>query len=158
MGNNHKRILIVDDEANVRTVFSNILRKENYLVKAVKGAPQALKAIDEEGFDLALVDLGKPKKDGIEILENIKKRKSEIAVIIYTGHSSIPTAVAAIRRGATDYLNRPFSPEELKLSIRKALEKVEEDKIEKTGSLGLKIVNLDRMKKEEEEKDLDVHQ
>lgn len=137
MGKNHKRILVVDDEANVRTVFSDVLRRENYLVKAVKGAPQALKAMDEESFDLALVDLGRPKTDGIEILENIKKRKPEIAVIIYTGHGSITTAVTAIRRGATDYLNKPFSPEELKLSIRKALEEVgEEDKIEKIGSLG----------------------
>ena len=125
MGKNSKRILVVDDEANVRTVFSDVLRKENYLVKAVKGAPQALKAIDEESFDLALVDLGRPKMDGIEILENIKKRKPEITVIIYTGHGSIPTAVAAIRRGATDYLHKPFSPEELKLSIRKALEEAE---------------------------------
>jgi len=50
---------------------------------------------------------------------------TEIAVIIYTGHGSIPTAVAAIRREATDYLNKPFSPEELKLSIRKALEEAE---------------------------------
>ena len=125
MGKNSKRILVVDDEANVRTVFSDVLRKENYLVKAVKGAPQALKAIDEESFDLALVDLGRPKMDGIEILENIKKRKPEIAVIIYTGHGSIPTAVAAIKREATDYLSKPFSPEELKLSIRKALEEAE---------------------------------
>jgi len=125
MGKNHKRILVVDDEANVRTVFSDVLRKENYLVKAVKSAPQALKAIDEESFDLALVDLGRPKMDGIEILENIKKRKPEIAVIIYTGHGSIPTAVAAIKREATDYLSKPFSPEELKLSIRKALEEAE---------------------------------
>ncbi|GAH64199.1 unnamed protein product [marine sediment metagenome] len=125
MGKNSKRILVVDDEANVRTVFSDVLRKENYLVKAVKGAPQALKAIDEESFDLALVDLGRPKTDGIETLENIKKRKPEIAVIIYTGHGSIPTAVAAIRKGATDYLHKPFSPEELKLSIRKALEEAE---------------------------------
>lgn len=125
MGKNHKRILVVDDEANVRTVFSDVLRRENYLVKAVKGAPQTLKAIDKESFDLALVDLGRPKTDGIEILENIKKRKPEIAVIIYTGHGSISTAVAAIRRGATDYLHKPFSPEELKLSVRKALKEAE---------------------------------
>ena len=137
MGKNSKRILVVDDEANVRTVFSDVLRKENYLVKAVKDAPQALKAIDEENFDLALVDLGRPKTDGIETLENIKKRKPEIIVIIYTGHGSIPTAVAAIRRGATDYLHKPFSPEELKLSIRKALEEAERKiKIEKIGNLG----------------------
>jgi len=125
MKKNRKRILIVDDETNVRTVFSDVLRREGYLTKAVKDGPEALKAIDEETFDLALVDLRTSGMDGIEILESIKKRKPQIAVIIYTGHGSVTTAVAAMRRGAADYLNRPFAPEDLKLSIRKALEAVE---------------------------------
>jgi len=60
--------------------------------------------------------------DGIEVLENIKKRKPQIPVIIYTGYGSVTTAVEAMRKGAADYLNKPFSPEELKSSIRKALE------------------------------------
>lgn len=125
MKKNRKRILIVDDETNVRTVFSDVLRREGYLTKAVKDGPEALKTIDEETFDLALVDLRTSGMDGIEILESIKKRKPQIAVIIYTGHGSVTTAVAAMRRGAADYLNRPFAPEDLKLSIRKALEAVE---------------------------------
>lgn len=122
MEKNRKRILIVDDEANARKVFSDVLRREAYLVKAVKDGPGALKAIDEETFDLALVDLGISEMDGIEILENIKRGKPQIPVIIYTGHGSITTAVAAMRRGAADYLNKPFSPEELMLAIKKALE------------------------------------
>ncbi|MFQ5836048.1 MAG: response regulator, partial [bacterium] len=56
------------------------------------------------------------------VLENIKKRKPQIPVIIYTGYGSITTAVEAMRKGAADYLNKPFSPHELKSSIRKALE------------------------------------
>lgn len=122
MKKKHQRIFIVDDEANVRAVFSDVLRREGYIVKGVKDGPEAIKAIDEESFDLALVDLGMPKMDGIEVLENIKKRKPQIAVIIYTGHGSVTTAVAAMRRGAADYLNRPFSPEELMFAIKKALE------------------------------------
>ncbi|GAI46014.1 unnamed protein product, partial [marine sediment metagenome] len=78
--------------------------------------------VDEETFDLALVDLRMPCMDGIEVLENIKKRKPQIPVIIYTGYGSITTAVEAMRKGAVDYLNKPFSPDELKSSIRKALE------------------------------------
>ena len=117
------RILLVDDEANVRTVFSDVLRKESYIVKAVKDGPEAIKAIDEDNFDLALVDLRMPCMDGIEVLKNIKKRKPQIPVIIYTGYGSITTAVEAMRKGATDYLNKPFSPEDLKSSIRKALER-----------------------------------
>ena len=122
MEKNLKRILIVDDEANVRVVFSDVLRKENYIVKVAEDGPQAIKAVDEETFDLALVDLRMPRMDGIEVLENIKKRKPQIPVLIYTGYGSVTTAVEAMRKGAVDYLNKPFSPEDLKSCIRKALE------------------------------------
>jgi CheY-like chemotaxis protein len=122
MERKQKRILIVDDEANVRAVFSDVLRKESYIVKGAKDGPEAIKAIDEETFDLALVDLRMPRMDGIEVLKNIKKRKSQIPVIIYTGYGSVTTAVEAMRKGAAEYLNKPFSPEDLKSCIRKALE------------------------------------
>ncbi len=115
-------ILLVDDEANVRTVFSDVLKRVGYQVKAVEDGHKAIKEVEEKTYNLALVDLRMPKMDGIEILENIKKRKPQIPVIIYTAHGSITTAVEAMRKGASDYLNKPFSPEELKLSIRKALE------------------------------------
>ena len=115
-------ILLVDDEANVRTVFSDVLKRVGYQVKAVEDGHKAIKEVEEKTYNLALVDLRMPKMDGIGVLENIKKRKPEIPVIIYTGHGSITTAVQAMRKGASDYLNKPFSPEELKLSIRKALE------------------------------------
>jgi len=122
MEKNQKRILIVDDETNVRTVFSDVLRREGYIVKAVKDGPEAIKAIGEETFDLALVDLRMPQMDGIEVLENIKKRKPQISVIIYTVHGSVTTAVEAMRKGAADYLNKPFSPDELMIAIKKALQ------------------------------------
>ncbi len=115
-------ILLVDDEANVRTVFSDVLKRVGYQVKAVEDGQEAIKEVEEKTYNLALVDLRMPTMDGIEILENIKKRKPQIPVIIYTGHGSITTAVEAMRKGASDYLNKPFSPEELKLSIRNALE------------------------------------
>ena len=117
-----KYILVVDDEINVRTVFSDILKKEGYYVRGAKDGYEAIKAVDKESFDLVLVDLGMPRMNGIETLENIKKRKPQLQVIIYTEYGSIATAVEAIRKGAVDYLNEPFSPRELKLSIKKALE------------------------------------
>ncbi len=122
MEKRQRRILLVDDEANVRTVFSDILRKESYIVKEVKDGSEAIKAIDEETFDVALVDLRMPHMDGIEVLENIKKRKPEIPVIVYTGYGSITSAVEAMRKGAFNYLNKPFSPQQLKSNIKKALE------------------------------------
>ncbi len=117
-----KYILVVDDEINVRTVFSDILKKEGYYVRGAKDGYEAIKAVDEESFDLVLVDLGMPRMNGIKTLENIKKRKPQLQVIIYTEYGSITTAVESIRKGAVDYLNEPFSPRELKLSIKKALE------------------------------------
>ena len=122
MEKRRKRILLVDDEANVRTVFSDVLRRESYIVKGVEDGPEAIKAVKEETFDLALVDLKMPHMDGIEVLENIKKVKPQLPVIIYTGCGSVTSAVESMRKKAADYLSKPFSPDELKLSIRKALE------------------------------------
>ena len=117
-----KNILVVDDDMSVRTTFSSVLRQEGYRVTAVKNGYEAIKAIDEESFDLALVDLGMPGMDGIEVLEKIKTRRPQTRVIIFTGYGSITTAVEAMRKGATDYLNKPFSPHELKAGVKKGLE------------------------------------
>lgn len=122
MGKKRKKILLVDDEANVIKVFSDVLRNENYIVKGVDNGPEAIKAIEKETFDLALVDLRMQGMDGIEVLENIKKIKPHLPVIIYTGYGSVTTAVESMRKRAADYLNKPFSPEELKSSIKKALQ------------------------------------
>lgn len=121
MEKRRKRILLVDDEANVRKVFSDVLSRESYTVKGVENGPEAIRAIKEETFDLALVDLRMPCMDGIEVLENIKKIKPQLPVIIYTGYGSVTSAVESMRKKAADYLNKPFSPEELKSSIRRAL-------------------------------------
>lgn len=125
MEKKRKKILLVDDEANVIKVFSDVLGRESYIVKGVENGSEAIKAIEEETFDLALVDLRMPCMDGIEVLENIKKIKPHLPVIIYTGYGSITTAVESMRKKAADYLNKPFSPEELKSSIKKALEGAE---------------------------------
>ena len=117
-----KNILVVDDDMSVRTTFSSVLRQEGYRVTAVKNGYEAIKAVDEESFDLALVDLGMPGMDGIEVLEKIKTRRPQVRVIIYTGYGSITTAVEAMRKRAADYLNKPFCPQELKAGVKKALE------------------------------------
>ena len=117
-----KNILVVDDDMSVRTTFSSVLRQEGYQVTAVKNGYEAIKAIDEESFDLALVDLRMPGMDGIEVLEKIKSGRPQTRVIIYTGYGSVTTAVEAMRKGAADYLNKPFSPNELKAGVKKALE------------------------------------
>jgi len=118
-----KYILLVDDEVNARVVFSDVLRGEGYRVKEVKDGYEAIKAIERESFDLALVDLRMPKMSGIEVLENIKKKKPQVPVIIYSGYITPSTAVEAMRKGAFDYISKLSSLEELKLSIKRALTK-----------------------------------
>ncbi len=118
-----KNILVVDDDTGVRTVFSSILRKEGYRVTAVKNGYEAIKVIDKESFDLALVDLRMPGLDGIQVLERIRSRRPQTRVIIYSAYGLVEDAVEAMRKGATDYLNKPFSPNELELNVKKALEK-----------------------------------
>ncbi len=115
-------ILLVDDEANVRTVFSDVLKRAGYRVKLVEDGHEAIKELEQKTYNLALVDLRMPKMGGIQVLESLKKIKPELPVIIYTGYGSVTTAVEAMRKGASNYLSKPFSPEELKLAIKKALE------------------------------------
>ncbi|TET12839.1 sigma-54-dependent Fis family transcriptional regulator [Candidatus Aerophobetes bacterium] len=121
-----KNILLVDDDMSVRTVFSSVLRREGYRVNTVKDGYEAIKVVEEKDFDLALVDLMMPGLDGIQVLERIKSRRPEIRVVIYTGYGSVPTVVEAMRKGAVDYLAKPFSPDELKAGVKKALEKGED--------------------------------
>ena len=117
-----KSILVVDDDMSVRTIFSSILRKEGYRVTAVKDGYEAIKAIDQESFYLALVDLRMPGLDGIQVLEKIKSRRPQTQVIIYSGFGSVEDEAEAMSKGAIDYLTKPFSSNELKARVKKALE------------------------------------
>ena len=117
-----KSILVVDDDMSVRTIFSSILRKEGYRVTAVKDGYEAIKAVDQESFYLALVDLRMPGLDGIQVLEKIKSRRPQTRVIIYSGFGSLEDETEAMSKGAVDYLAKPFSSNELKTRVKKALE------------------------------------
>ena len=115
-------ILLVDDEANIRTVFSDVLKRAGYRVKAVEDGHEAIKEVEQNTYNLALVDLRMPGLDGIQVLEKIKSIRPQTRVIIYTGFGSLEDETEAMSKGAADYLTKPFSPEELKLAIKKALE------------------------------------
>lgn len=117
-----KNILVVDDDMSVRTIFSSILRKEGYRVTAAKDGYEAMKAIDQETFYLALVDLRMPGLDGIQVLEKIKSRRPKTQVIIYSGFGSVEDQAEAMSKGAVGYLTKPFSSNELKARVEKALE------------------------------------
>ncbi|MBA7697859.1 Transcriptional regulatory protein ZraR [subsurface metagenome] len=98
------------------------MKRAGYRVKAVEDGHEAIKEVEEKTYNLALVDLRMPGLDGIQVLEKIKSTRPQTRVIIYTGFGSLEDETEAISKGAADFLTKPFSPEELKLAIKKVLE------------------------------------
>jgi DNA-binding NtrC family response regulator len=120
--NEPANILIIDDEESIRDSCTQALDKTGYRVKAVKNATEGLRAFKDEFFHLVLLDLKLPGINGMEVLTKIKEENPETPVIIITGFASIQSAVEAMKRGACDYLAKPFGPEELRIVVKKALD------------------------------------
>ena len=115
------KILVVDDEDIVRTSCSRTLSPEGYEIRLAKNGAEGLKMASEERFDLVLTDLKMPDMDGIEVLRIIKEQWPETAVIIVTGYQTVDTAVKAIKLGAYDYIEKPFTPDALISAVAEAM-------------------------------------
>jgi two-component system NtrC family response regulator len=115
-------ILIVDDEKNYLVVLKELLSEENYEVITAENALQALEIFKESDLDLVLTDMRMPKIDGIELLESIRSINNEVPVIIMTAYATVEKAVKAMKKGAFDYVTKPFQNEELKITVRKAID------------------------------------
>ena len=118
-------ILLVDDHKNTIRIWSDILSEEGYLVLSAETGKQALDIFQEEKIDLVVLDMMLPDMKGLEVLEKIKEIKNDIIVIMVTGFGGVETAVKAMRLGAHNYRTKPVEPEDLKESIKKALETLE---------------------------------
>ncbi len=116
-------ILIVDDDASVLHFLSRLLIKEGYDVTTSQCGEAALELVQAQAFDLALVDLRMPGMGGLEVLARLRQWSLDTEVIILTAHGSLESAAEAVRRGASDYLLKPCKSEELRASVREALEK-----------------------------------
>ncbi|MEJ2040244.1 MAG: sigma-54 dependent transcriptional regulator [Desulfosarcinaceae bacterium] len=112
-------ILVVDDEETICEALSAWLTKEGYRVRTADSGRQALDCMAEGQFDLYLVDIKMPGMDGLELLKAIKAQQADATVIMITAHGSIQTAVEAMKLGSTDYLCKPFDPEELSLLLER---------------------------------------
>jgi two-component system, NtrC family, response regulator HydG len=119
--NKKPRIFIIDDEESIRDSCSQVLAKEGFSVATSRHGKEALNILDDSEFDVILLDLKLPGVPGIKILNKIKNSYPDTPVIIITGFASIESAVNTIKQGAFDYLAKPFSPEELRTMVRKAL-------------------------------------
>lgn len=115
------RIMIVDDEETICEALKAWFVKDGYQVQTALSGPAALSLMEENPFDIFLVDVKMPGMDGIDLLSRIKERQADAAVIMITAHGSIPTAVEAMKRGAADYLCKPFDPDTLSLLMERVL-------------------------------------
>ena len=117
------RILVVDDEDSLREFLQIMLQRENYEVYTAPDGEKALKTMDKITFDLIITDLQMPKVPGLQLLAEAKERDPDQTVIVITAFGSPESAVEAMKLGAYDYITKPFKIEEIKLTIKKALER-----------------------------------
>jgi two-component system response regulator AtoC len=113
------RILIVDDEEIVRESLSGWLEKDGYQVATAPDGPSGLEKLRTGGWSILLVDLKMPGMDGLQVLEQARKLQPESAVVMITAYATVETAVKAIKLGASDYIVKPFDPEELSVMIQR---------------------------------------
>ncbi|MBN2136813.1 MAG: sigma-54-dependent Fis family transcriptional regulator [Sedimentisphaerales bacterium] len=116
------RILVIDDEANIRRTLGIYLEGEGHTVKSVSNARDALNEIAREVFDLAFLDLRLGQTDGLELIPEFRTVAPWMKVVVITAYASIDTAVEAIRRGAIDYLAKPFEPDNVALVIKRLMQ------------------------------------
>ena len=117
-------ILIVDDEADIRELVAGILEDEGHETRLARDSDEALQAVEERRPQLVILDiwLQGSRLDGLEVLSLIKRTYPDLPVIIISGHGNIETAVTAIKRGAYDYIEKPFKADRLILVTLRALE------------------------------------
>lgn len=113
-------ILIIDDEKSIRDSTRFALEAEDHYVEGVDSGDVALLRLKEDPFELAILDLRLGDQDGLEVLQDIRKRFPSVVVVVFTAHASIDTAVKAIQLGAMDYLEKPFTPDQLRGVVARA--------------------------------------
>lgn len=115
-------ILVVDDEINIRKILSVCLETEGHKVSAVSNFQDALAEASRKSFELAFIDLRLGTDDGLELIPALLATTPWLKIIVITAYASIDTAVEAMRRGATDYIPKPFTPAQINLAVRKVFE------------------------------------
>jgi two-component system response regulator AtoC len=118
-----RRVLVVDDEENIRLVLRTLLRKHGYEVEVADSAEAALALVDSFGPDVILTDVRMPKMSGLELLATLKAKNALATVIVMSAYGSVDLALEAIKAGAYDYVSKPFKPDEVVLTLRKAEER-----------------------------------
>jgi DNA-binding NtrC family response regulator len=116
-------VLVVDDEKTVCNSCKKILTQAGYRVEVASSGEEALDKIKGDGFDVVITDWKMPRMDGLEVTRRVKKEKPQVVVIVITGYPSVENSVEAIRAGVSDFVTKPFTPEELSDAMLRALAK-----------------------------------
>jgi len=116
------RLILLDDEQRMVDILAMVFRREGYEVQACIDAQATLTTLRAEPFDVLITDLKMPGSDGLTVLQQAKAIDPELPVILITAHATVATALAAMRHGAFDYVEKPFDNDELKTLVRRALD------------------------------------
>jgi DNA-binding NtrC family response regulator len=122
------RILVIDDDENIRKVLETILEDEGYIVETAETAKKGIEKSEKAFYNLALIDVRLPDMEGIELLLKLRSTKPKMRKIIVTGYPTLQNAVAAVNKGADAYVMKPFEVEKILQTIREQLKKQEEEK------------------------------
>ena len=120
----NSEILVIDDNPDIRFLICNILRENKYQVRSAANYNQAILEIDKKMPDLAIIDikLDKGDKDGIDILKHVTKKNKLTPVIMISGHATVQVAIEAIKLGAYEFIEKPFSSEKILNYVSRAFE------------------------------------
>ena len=113
-------ILLIDDEASIRSALKEILEYESHQVTSFDNAKDGIQALSEQSFDLIISDIKMPKMDGLEFLDQVKSMEIDTPVVMITGHGSVDTAVEALKKGAFDFLQKPLDLNRVLVTVRNA--------------------------------------
>ena len=119
------RVLVVDDELNMRHMLRALLNKEGYITEAAANGIEALAIMDKRDFDFILCDIRMPVMDGMSFLESAKEKFPEKTIIMMSAYGTIDTALEAMKKGAYDFISKPFRTDEILLALKKARERDE---------------------------------
>lgn len=114
-----RRILIVDDEKNIRTTLSRSLADAQTEVDPVMSAEEALERLVLYNYDLVLLDLKLPGMSGIELIEKLSEMEIKAKIVVISAHGTVDTAVKCLKAGALDFIEKPFSPDEIRSCVAK---------------------------------------
>lgn len=143
------KILVTDDEQVIRDLFKKFLSKEGFLVSTAADGLDALDKIQNNSFDMLILDLMIPKMTGMELVDKIRQFNKDLIIIIITGYATVETAKEAIKKGCFDYITKPFDVEDVNIIIKRAFDikrwSEEKKKLQEQLQIAEKLASLAQM-------------